>query len=206
MGGELRIAILGGGKMAQKHATAVRLQPGAKLVAVSDPYLTTEEIQGRFGSDIAGFNDVGTLLANIQPDIVHVVTPPQTHFDLARTCLQGGASVYVEKPFALSQREATEILDLAESRGLLACAAHQVLFQRAGQLYQTHLPMIGDLIHVESYFSFKPVRRRPDGGTPLSAVEQLIDILPHPVYLMLSALERGAQPELAPRITALDVR
>jgi predicted dehydrogenase/nucleoside-diphosphate-sugar epimerase len=204
MGGELRIAILGGGKMAQKHAVAVRIQPGAKLVAVGDPYVTTEELQARFGSDIAGFQDVNKLLAEARPDIVHIVTPPQTHFDLARTCLNGGASVYVEKPFALSAREATEILDLAQAKGLRACAAHQVLFQRAGQLYQTHLPMIGKIIHVESYFSFKPVRRRPDGGTPLSAVEQLIDILPHPVYLLLSALERAA-PDAIPEVTALDV-
>lgn len=205
MGGELRIAILGGGKMAQKHATAIRLQPGTRLVAIGDPFLTVEEIKERFGADVDGFRDVTALLTTARPDIVHIVTPPHTHFDLARTCLSNGASVYVEKPFALSSREATEILDLAQSKGLRACAAHQVLFQRAGQLYQTHLPMIGQVIHVESYFSFKPVRRRPDGGTPLSAVEQLIDILPHPVYLMLSALEHGAKPDVVPEVTALDV-
>jgi predicted dehydrogenase/nucleoside-diphosphate-sugar epimerase len=199
MARELRVAILGGGKMAQKHATAVRLQPNVKLVAVGDPYLDAAEIHTRFGSDVAAFRDPEELLAQARPDIVHIVTPPHTHHPLARTCLLGGASVYVEKPFALSAREAMEVLDLAESRGLKACAAHQVLFQRSGQLYQTHLPMIGELRHVESYFSFKPVRRRPDGGTPLSAVDQLIDILPHPVYLLLSALEStpGARAELA---------
>src|SRR5688500_18954053 len=199
MVGELRVAILGGGKMAQKHATAVRLQPQARLVAVGDPFLSADDIRERFGADVAAFRDLRELLATAKPDIVHIVTPPQSHFELARTCLENGASVYVEKPFALSAREASEILDLAEARGLRACAAHQVLFQRAGQLYQTHLPMIGDLVHVESYFSFKPVRRRPDGGTPLSAVDQLIDILPHPVYLLLSALEHepGATPQLA---------
>jgi predicted dehydrogenase/nucleoside-diphosphate-sugar epimerase len=205
MGGELRVAILGGGKMAQKHGTAVRLQPQARLVAVGDPYLSAEDIRERFGADVAAFRDVRELLATARPDIVHIVTPPHTHFELARTCLEQGASVYVEKPFALSGREAAEILDLAESRGLRACAAHQVLFQRAGQLYQTHLPMIGELVHVESYFSFKPVRRRADGGPPLSAVDQLIDILPHPVYLMLSALESRGAPHEVPEVAALEV-
>jgi predicted dehydrogenase/nucleoside-diphosphate-sugar epimerase len=205
MGGELRIAILGGGKMAQKHATAIRLQPGARFVAVADPYLTPEEIAERFGADVRGFRDAATLLAEVKPHVVHIVTPPHTHFELAKTCLSNGANVYVEKPFALAEREAIEILELANSRGLKACAAHQVLFQRAGQLYQTHLPMIGELMHVESYFSFKPVRRRPDGGPPLSAVDQLIDILPHPVYLMLSALEARAPAGTVPEITALDV-
>lgn len=203
MNNELKVAILGGGRMAQKHATAIRLRPGAKFVAVGDPYLSSEEIQARFGADVAGFRDPIELLTQVKPDIVHIVTPPHTHFQLARDCLLNGANVYVEKPFALNSAEAQEILDLAESKGLRACAAHQVLFQRAGQLYQTHLPMIGGIIHVESYFSFKPVRRRPDGGAPLSAVDQLIDILPHPVYLMLSALERGS--DASPELTAFDV-
>ncbi|HEX7012126.1 MAG TPA: Gfo/Idh/MocA family oxidoreductase [Steroidobacteraceae bacterium] len=203
MGQVLKVAILGGGRMAQKHATAVRLQRNAVLAAVVDPYVAAAELKRRFGSDVEAHADVEQMLERVKPDIVHIVTPPHTHYGLAMKCLSAGANVYVEKPFALSSREAAEILDLAESRGLRACAAHQVLFQRAGQVYQTHLPMIGEIVHVESYFSFKPVRRRPDGGTPLSAVDQLIDILPHPVYLMLSALEHvpGGEPEL----TALDV-
>jgi predicted dehydrogenase/nucleoside-diphosphate-sugar epimerase len=200
---ELRVAILGGGRMAQQHATAIRLQPQARFVAVGDPYLTAEEIKERFGSDVEGFNSAEALLATAKPDVVHIVSPPHTHFDLAKLCLSNGASVYVEKPFAPTAREAAELIDLAESKNLRVCSAHQVLFQRAGQHYQTFLPKIGDLIHVESYFSFKPVRRRPDGGTPLSAIDQLIDILPHPVYLMLSALERDADAQ--PELTALDV-
>jgi predicted dehydrogenase/nucleoside-diphosphate-sugar epimerase len=198
MGKELRVAILGGGRMALQHATAIRLQADAKFVAVGDPFLSEDEIKARFGADVAGYRDPATLLKEARPDVVHIVSPPHTHFPLARLCLENGANVYVEKPFAPSAREAAELLDLADARGLRACSAHQVLYQRAGQAYQTWLPMIGELYHVESYFSFKPVRRRPDGGTPLSAVDQLVDILPHPVYLMLSALERdaGATPTL----------
>ncbi|HEU5134571.1 MAG TPA: Gfo/Idh/MocA family oxidoreductase [Steroidobacteraceae bacterium] len=203
MSKQLRVAIFGGGRMAGNHATAIRLQPNATFVAVADPYLSPEEVRERFGADIEHYKDPQELLARAKPDVVHIVTPPHTHYPLARLALENGASVYVEKPFALSHREAAEILDLAASKGLQATAAHQVLFQRAGQLYQKHLPMLGRLIHVESYFSFKPVRRRADGGTPLGAEDQLIDILPHPVYLLLSALE--SQSNETPELTALDV-
>jgi predicted dehydrogenase/nucleoside-diphosphate-sugar epimerase len=198
----LKVAIFGGGRMALNHATAIRLQPDTRLVAVADPFLPTEEVKEKFGADVEHFKDPLELLTRVRPDVVHIVTPPGTHYDLAVKCLANGASIYVEKPFALTEADATRILDLAQSKGLKAIAAHQVLFQRAGQLYQKYLPMLGKLIHVESYFSFKPVRRRPDGGAPLSAEDQLIDILPHPTYLMLSALEStGGKPEL----TALDV-
>lgn len=189
----LRVAILGGGRMAQKHAVAVRLQSGAELVAVADPHLTEQEIRNRFGNDVRGYREAADLLADAKPDIVHIVTPPATHARLAMQCLQSRAHIYVEKPFAPTEREAAEILELAASANLRACAAHQVLFQRAGTEYRRHLPIIGPPVHIESYFSFKPVRRTPEGGARLSSVEQLIDILPHPVYLLLSALDDSTQ-------------
>jgi len=200
---KLKVAILGGGTMAQKHATAVRLLPGAQLVAVADPYLSAEEVAARFGSDVLAYRDVSELLEAARPDVVHIVTPPNTHYELAKQCLANGAHVYVEKPFALRGEEARELLDLAAREGLKACAAHQVLFQRAGQHYQTYLPLIGEIVHVESYFSFRPVRRRPDGGAALSPVDQLIDILPHPVYLLLSAT--GGRATAAPELAACEV-
>ncbi len=200
----LNVAILGGGRMAAQHATAVRLQPGSRLVAVADPFVPADEIQRRFGADVKAFTDAAQLLQEMRPEVVHIVTPPDSHYALARLCLEHGASVYVEKPFALTFAEAREILALAEQRGLKACAAHQILFQRAGIEYRKHLPVIGQVIHAESYFSFKPVRKRMGSGALTSPVEQLIDILPHPVYLLLDAL--GVEGEGgAPQLTALDV-
>ena len=198
----LRVALLGGGKMALQHAAAIRQCPDARLVAVVDPHVAMEELKAKFGADVAALPDAQSMLAEIRPDVVHVVTPPASHAALARQCLEAGAHVYVEKPFALTTADAESVLRLAESRGLKVCAAHQVLFQDAGRGYGKHLAMIGKIMHVESFFSFKPVRRRTAGG-PSTPVDQLIDILPHPVYLLLDALpaESGARAE----ITGLDV-
>jgi predicted dehydrogenase/nucleoside-diphosphate-sugar epimerase len=192
----LRIAIVGGGKMGAQHAAAIRAVPGAKLVAVVDPKLSAAELRERFGNDIETFDDAVTMLEKVKPDVAHIVTPPSSHVPLAMAALERGANVYVEKPFALSVDDATRVLDFAAARGLRVCAAHQVLFQRSGQQYQRHLPTIGSLIQVDSYFSFKPVRRRADGGAPTSVVEQLIDILPHPVYLLLSAVAGAADSNI----------
>ena len=139
MSKELRVAILGGGRMAQQHATAIRLQAGRTLRggrrSVPDERRNQVALRRRHRRITTSAE---RLLAAAKPDVVHIVTPPHTHFDLARLCLTNGASVYVEKPFALTTREAAELIDLAEARkGLQACAAHQVLFQRAGQHYQT---------------------------------------------------------------------
>jgi predicted dehydrogenase len=47
------------------------------------------------------------------------------------------------------------------------------------------LKFIGKILYVESYFSFRPVRRAMDGRSTISPLDQLVDILPHPVYLLL---------------------
>lgn len=193
---KLRIALLGGGKMAMQHAAAVRHCHSVELVAVVDPGLSEQELKARFGATVACFADAGTMLTQVRPDVVHVVTPPRTHAALARTCLEAGAHVYVEKPFALTLRDADAVLRLAEERGLKVCAAHQVRFQDAGRRYGQSLPLIGRPIHVESYFSFRPVRRQAGGGGLSTPVEQLIDILPHPVYLLLDALRQGGGGEV----------
>ena len=198
---KLRVALLGAGKMAVQHAAAIRLCEGAELVAVADPVVPPEDIRARFGPDVATFTTPGALLESVKPDVVHIVTPPDSHADLARLCLESGAHVYVEKPFALTLVDARSILDLAAEKGLRACAAHQVLFQESARAYRQFIPIIGDVRHVESFFSFKPVRRRSGGGGLSTPVDQLIDILPHPVYLLLNALPDVGRVEL----TSLDV-
>ena len=201
MPSKLRVALLGAGKMAVQHAAAIRLCEGAELVAVADPIVPPEDIRARFGSGVSTFTAPDALLASVKPDVVHIVTPPDSHAALARLCLESGAHVYVEKPFALTSVDARSILDLAAEKGLRACAAHQVLFQESARAYRQYVPMIGNVRHVESFFSFKPVRRRSGGGGLSTPVDQLIDILPHPVYLLLNALPDKGRVEL----TAMDV-
>lgn len=199
----LKIAILGGGKMAGQHAAAIATLKNARLAAVADLVVAEEELKARFGTEVAIYRDAEALLREVSPDVVHVVTPPASHVDLARLALEHGAHVYVEKPFALTEADARSVLALAEAKGLKACAAHQVLFQDAGRKYREHMHLIGEPVHVESYFSFKTVRRRADGKGSVTPVEQLIDILPHPVYLLLSAFEGERTPEMELRSVEL---
>jgi predicted dehydrogenase len=67
--------------------------------------------------------------------------------------------------------------------------------------------MLGRIVHIESYFSFKPVRRSRDGRSTISPLDQLVDILPHPVYLLLHFLNKKSSEEEVPvQICALEVR
>ena len=113
-------------------------------------------------------------------------------------CLGHGAHIYVEKPFTLTSADAERVLEAARVAGRLVCAGHQLLFEGPALALDKARHLIGSVVHVESYFSFRTVRKSRDGRSLMSPVEQLLDILPHPVYTMLAALQsdHGAPPEL----------
>src|SRR5215831_1922666 len=114
----LKVAIVGCGKIADAHATQIRRISGCDLVAVCDrEALMAQQLAERFEARRV-FDDFRRLLEDSRPDVVHITTPPQSHFELARQCLEAGCHVYVEKPFTLDAREAEELLRLTERRGL----------------------------------------------------------------------------------------
>ena len=188
----LRVALFGAGKMALHHAKAIGLQNDAMLVAIADPEADPAKLRETLGPDVLVFTSGEELLQISTPDVVHICTPPGTHASLASLAISRGAHVYVEKPFALSSREAGEIISLAEGTGRKVCAGHQLLFESPTLRSPELLKKIGKPVYVESYFSFRPVRRAQDGRSTISPLEQLVDVLPHPVYLLLHFLKGTA--------------
>jgi len=202
---KIRVGLLGAGKMALHHAKAIHMREDARLVAVADPAISSRERFMEIEQDVEICSGAEELFDHIKPDVVHICTPPETHVPLARLALQRGSHVYVEKPFAPSKREAVELIALAKDNGLGVCAGHQLLFEFPALKAEEHLRKLGRLVHIESYFSFKPVRHSKDGRTAISPLEQLVDILPHPVYLLLHFLGKNSTKEEHPvEIRALE--
>lgn len=180
----VRVGLIGCGKMGLQHIRAISATRG-RVVAVADPLADTGQIRATAPPDTEILTDVTDLLDRIRPDVVHIVTPPDTHASLARSALLAGCHVYVEKPFVPTRGEAADLLALARERNLSVCAGHQYLFERPSLLALEWLPRLGRLTHVESYFSFRTVRRTT------TAAEQATDILPHAVYPLLAQLRAG---------------
>lgn len=199
----LKIALIGCGKMGVNHLKAIKACTHARLAAVADPVADPASLQSVLPADVRWFKAAAEMLEAVKPDVVHVVTPPQTHVAMAQLCLAHGAHVYVEKPFTLTAADAATVLDAAAKAGRQVCAGHQLLFEAPARALAKELPVIGRPVHVESYFAFRTVRKSPDGRSPMSPVEQLLDILPHPVYTLLSVLRTCSAA--TPEIVSLDV-
>ena len=191
--------------MGAHHARAItRLRDAAVLVAVADPDPAAREAILAIAPDATPYESSEALFAVEQVDVVHICTAPTTHAALALKALDAGAHVYVEKPFTESSADAARVLSAATRGGRLVCAGHQLLAEEPARLIFALRPAIGDVVHVESYFAFRPVRRIPNGSVPMPADLQLLDILPHSVYLLLAALE-AACPGGTPRLLTVKI-
>lgn len=154
----LKVALVGCGKIADSHASLITKIPGCEIVGVCDrEELMARQLYERFPVK-RYFNDLTELLAEARPDVVHVTTPPQTHFDIAKRCLESGCHVFVEKPFALNAEEAQTLVALANVKGLKLTAGHDDQFSLAAQRLRSAVRsgyLGGPPVHMESHFSYE---------------------------------------------------
>ena len=153
----LRIAIVGCGKVADQHVDAIHRVRDCEIVSLCDrELLMAKQLGERFG--ISGcFSDLKAMLQSTSPDVVHITTPPQSHYSLARQCLESGSHVYVEKPFTTTASEAESLIELAASCGLKITVGHNYQFTLE-MLEMRRLVNEGFLggkpLHLESYWSY----------------------------------------------------
>jgi predicted dehydrogenase/nucleoside-diphosphate-sugar epimerase len=180
--------------MARHHLAAVRQLDGPiEIVGVHDrAFGSAEEFAESAGAP--AYRSASEMFEDARPDAVHVCTPPHAHFDAAAAALEAGAHIYVEKPFALTVGDASTLLERAHARGLLVCAGHQLLRDRAYEALIGQTAQLGTPVQVDSHFAFRPAGSAERRG-PRMLAQQLIDILPHPLYVLISTLERFAAPD-----------
>jgi len=153
----LRVAIVGCGKIADAHASQIGRLKDCELVAVCDrEILMAKQLAERFSVNEI-FREVPELLEIARPDVVHITTPPDGHFGLAKLCLENNVNVYIEKPFTVYANEAEELVSLAERKGLKLTAGHNYQFspaaRRMRELVQAGY-LGGPAVHIESHYSY----------------------------------------------------
>jgi predicted dehydrogenase len=155
----LKVAIVGCGKIADAHASQIRRIRGCEIVAACDREpLMAEQFCERFAiRNRKHFSDVDDMLADARPDVVHVTTPPGSHFDVARRCLERGSHVYVEKPFALCAEDVEALLRFAAHRALKITAGHDDQFSHAARRMRRLVRsgyLGGAPVHMESHYCY----------------------------------------------------
>jgi predicted dehydrogenase len=153
----LKVAIVGCGKIADAHASQIQRIKGCEIVGVCDREpLMAKQLHERFPIK-RWYDDLGRLLDDARPDVVHITTPPQGHYDIARQCLEAGANVYVEKPFTLYAHETESLIALANARKLKITAGHDDQFTHVARRMRALVKsgyLGGVPVHMESYYCY----------------------------------------------------
>ncbi len=152
----LRIGIVGCGKIADGHVEQVRAIGRGEVVAVCDREpLMAEQLKVRFGVPSA-YTDMSEMLRRERLDVVHIATPPDSHVTIARAALNAGCHTFVEKPFALTEAQAREILDCAQQAGRRVCVNYLYNFESPGLELEKLIAAgsLGEIVHLETNYGY----------------------------------------------------
>ncbi len=122
--------------------------------------------------------DSKELIESPEIDVVAVVTPVWTHFELAKAALNNGKHVFVEKPFTFTSGQAETLVNLAEQKNLKIMVDHTFLFTGAVRKIR-QLMDDGTLGHLYYYDS-----TRVNLGLFQHDVNVIWDLAPHDLSIM----------------------
>ena len=132
--------------------------------------------------------DVHDILDNSDIAIVHIATPNETHYELAKMALEAGKNVIVEKPMTLSSHESYDLVDVAKERGLLIEINHVIRFNRALQIASEmlHAGELGKIFYIKIHWAEQTFPSDEDiifnlGQNPLDILNLLLDAWPKEV-------------------------
>ncbi len=153
----IKVGIIGCGKVADKHASQIKRIQGAEIAGVSDQEeLMARQLAERFRIG-QYFSDARAMLKNCRPDVVHITTPPQSHYAIAKLCLEAGCHVYVEKPFTINFEEAEELIGISEKGGQKITVGHETQFMPVARDMRRLIHggfLGGPPVHMESVYCY----------------------------------------------------
>lgn len=120
---KLRVGILSTGNIAATMAKTIEQMQEAEVCAVaSRNQEKAEHFAQRFQIPKA-YGSYEELAKDENIDVVYVATPMSEHYENVKLLLENGRNVLCEKSFALNEKQAEEMLQLAKQKNLLLTEA-----------------------------------------------------------------------------------
>jgi predicted dehydrogenase len=168
----LKAGIIGLGKMGLSHCAILNAQPDVDLVGVCDKSKFLTWVLSKYGNHRC-FDDHKNMIDTLDLDLVIVATPTKFHYHIVKYALEHGVHVFCEKPFCLNSRESHELVDLAESSGLVNQVGYHNRFLgsfvEAKRLLEEGV--IGDITHFLAE-AYGPVVLKKEASTWRSSAKE----------------------------------
>ena len=113
----IKVGFIGAGRITTAHLNAIKeLKDIFVPVAVADPIdENATHIASEFGL-LHTYRNYKDMLGKEKLDLAVVAAPNGLHYNISKDVLENGVNVLVEKPLALSYREAEELVEIANSK------------------------------------------------------------------------------------------
>lgn len=174
----LNVGVIGYGYWGPNIVRNFNSAAQARVVAICDQ---TKPMLDRAAKIYPGIHltaNADDILRSPDVDVVAVITPVYTHFDLARKALENGKHVFVEKPFTTTSTQAEELIELAEKKNLKIMVDHTFLFTgtvlKIRELMKEKI--LGDIYYFDSM--------RANLGLFQHDVNVIWDLAPHDFSIM----------------------
>ena len=127
----VRFGVIGYGYWGPNVVRNLTSLEGSELMAVCDKSPAARQRMQKAHPGIAVATEASEILGSADVDAVAVVTPVWTHYELAKSALENGKHVFVEKPFTSNTAQAEELIELAAKKNLKIMVDHTFLFTGA---------------------------------------------------------------------------
>lgn len=173
----VRVGVIGVGHLGMHHARVYTEILGAHLAGVVD---TNEERAQAIAEPLGvkAFSDIETFLRECRPDAVSIVVPTSLHYELAKTAIEHGCHVLVEKPVTTSVDEAEKLLKLAVAKNIILQVGH---IERFNSAVQHAREFIKDPYFIQTH-------RMGPFSPRISDVGVVLDLMIHDVDIILSMI------------------
>jgi UDP-N-acetylglucosamine 3-dehydrogenase len=186
----INLAVIGAGYWGRKAVTEYlqleKADPAFKLVQICD--LKAENLN--YFKDVLHVHsdrlneDYEAVLKSPDVDAVHICTPTETHYKFGLQALNECKNVLMEKPMALSPKDAWRLCEVAESRNRCLQVGHIYRFNNAIKKMRELIAQkyFGDLYYLKmQWTTWMP--------SPLGR-DIIFDLAPHPVDIMHFLLQK----------------
>jgi len=150
----IRIGIVGAGFARTTQIPGFQNCEGAEVIAIASRHRDHAESVAREFNIQHVVDTWRELVERDDVDLVSVVTPPATHYEITLAALTYGKAVLCEKPMAMNVREAEGMTARAREVGVLSLIDHELRFAGNRQKLRAmlHKGAIGKVRHVEYLF------------------------------------------------------
>ena len=127
--GDINVAIIGCGFVANDHLKGWKKVRQAQVVAVCDLNETLAVNTAKLWKVPDYYTSISELIESSDIDLVDICTPPHTHASLAVQAMKAGFNVLLEKPMTMTVRDAEKIVNCQKTTGLKVGVIHNWLFE-----------------------------------------------------------------------------